>query len=271
MDFIDAHCHLSDERLNTEMTRDLLQTARQMGIGIFVQGGVEPNEWRRQIALKEDYPQNIVLCFGLHPVWVATHEDEECETALNALAPLLPKAHAIGEMGLDFRPQYRNHTEARQIENFENQLELAEASGLPMVLHLVQAHEMALRIFDIWGVPQSGGIAHSFNGSAQKAEDLMRRGLSLSIGGPVTYQANKTLRTAVEAIPMERLMLETDSPDQPPFSKKGQLHGPASLWEVAEAVAGLKKLEPEEILQASTANIKRILRLETDAEGRMKC
>ncbi|MGE0633204.1 MAG: TatD family hydrolase, partial [Pseudobdellovibrionaceae bacterium] len=261
-EFIDSHCHLSDPRLDPTLLQQMMSSAAEMRISRFVQGGVGPEEWQKQIELASRFPKKVILCLGLHPMWVADHDEEECEKALDLLAPLLPKAKALGEMGLDFRPHYRNHSEQLQVRMFEEQLELAEAAELPAVLHLVQAHEFAIRILDVWGSPKKGGFAHSFNGSSQKAEDLMRRGFSLSVGGPVTYSNNKTLRTAVEAIPMERLLLETDAPDQPPFSKKGQLHGPASLWEIAETVGHIKALDPEEVLEASSANVRRLLNLE---------
>lgn len=260
--FIDPHCHLSDPRLDLPQIREYIKLAAERGIERFVQGGVGPEDWQRQIELEKEFKNKIIKCFGLHPVWVAEHHEDECEIAMDQLGPILSQASALGEIGLDFRPHYRNHSENLQITIFENSLELAEAADLPVVLHLVQAHEFALRIMDVWGAPPKGGFAHSFNGSAQKAEDLMRRGFSLSVGGPVTFPKNTTLRTAIEAIPMEKLMIETDAPDQAPLSRRGELHGPASLWEIAETVGGLKGLEPEEVLAASTANIKRLLELE---------
>lgn len=255
--WIDAHSHLADPRWAGGVDQ-ALQEAMKLGIGFFLQGGVSPEDWSAQIELKKKYPDNIGLCFGLHPYWVAAHDDELCEIALDGLAPALAKAMAIGETGLDFRPHIMKDSRERQITLFEQQLELAEAVGLPAVLHLVQAHDDALRIFDVWGLPKKGAMVHSFNGSAGKAEDLLKRGLYLSVGGPVARPDNERLHQAIRMIPLEFLLIETDSPDQPPASHKGQLNPPATLWEVARAIAELRKMTPTEILDITASNFRRL-------------
>lgn len=258
--WIDSHCHLADPRWDATRTQ-VLAAAKDRGIGYFVQGGVGPEDWLRQQELKKQYSQ-ILPVFGLHPYWVAAHDEEECEEALNLLPPFLPGAVALGELGLDFRPHIMKDSQERQFACFEEQLQLAQVSDLPVVLHLVQAHEEALRAMDLWGLPQAGGLVHSFNGSAHKAKELLARGLYLSVGGPVCRPDNVKLHQAVREIPLEKLLIETDSPDQPPPQHAHGLNPPESLWEVAKTIGHIKELDPAEILDISTTNCRRLLKME---------
>lgn len=253
--WIDSHCHLADVRL--DQSRDkLVREAQDKGIKFFMQGGVGPEDWRRQIELEKRFA--IGLCFGLHPYWVADHSDEECEKALDELAPLLPRAMALGELGLDLRPHIAKDSQDRQLQIFEDQLAMADAAQKPIVLHIVQAHEDAVRVMQVWGLPAKKGMVHSFNGSWAKAQDFLNLGLALSVGGPLVRADNQKLKETVKNCPLEFLLVETDSPDQPPDSFKGQINPPSTLWMVAEEVARLKRMTPMEILDISTQNFRRI-------------
>ena len=253
--WVDSHCHLADPRWDQSRAA-MVAEARRQGIGFFMQGGVDPTDWQRQIQLQKEFP--IGLCFGLHPYFVASHSAEDCESALDALAPLLPQAMALGELGLDFRPHIMTDSADLQIQIFEDQLTLAEAAEKPIVLHLVQCHEEALQIFNLWGVPPKKGLVHSFNGSWQKAQDFINLGLCLSVGGPLVRPENEKLKQAVREIPLEYLLLETDSPDQPPQAFQGQLNPLSSLLLVAAEVARLRNKTPVEILEITTNNFKRL-------------
>lgn len=257
--WIDAHGHLADPRWQGQEEEILLE-ARSKGITFFMQGGVGPEDWQRQQELKSRYPNHIGLCFGLHPYWVADHDDEACDAALDVLAVQLGGAIGLGEMGLDFRPHIMKDSQERQISVFEQQLELADISQKPMVLHLVQAHEESLRIMDIWGLPQQKGMVHSFNSSWGKAQDFLKRGLFLSVGGPVCRPDNQKLHQAVKEMPLEFLLIESDSPDQPPPAYKGRLNPPESIWEVARTIGEIKSLDPLEILDITSENFRRLFR-----------
>jgi Mg-dependent DNase len=255
--WIDAHAHLADPRWESEQDR-IIEDARARGIHFFMQGGVSPEDWQRQRDLKARHPHAIGLCFGLHPYFVAENEEEVCEQALDLLAPALVDAIGIGEMGLDYRPHIMKDSQERQIHIFEQQIELAHASAKPMVLHLVQAHDDAIKILDIWGIPKSKGLVHSFNASAAKAKDFVQRGLYLSVGGPVCRPDNQKLHQAVKEIPLELLLVESDSPDQPPPRYKGEKNPPESIWDVARTIGEIKGLDPMEILDITTVNFKRL-------------
>lgn len=256
--FIDAHSHLADARIFSR-AGDLISEAEKEGISFFMQGGVDPDDWYRQLDLLQAFPKKIGLCFGLHPYFVAAHEESICEKELDLLAQMIHQALALGETGLDFRPHIMKDSKLRQIHIFEQQLELAEIAQKPVVLHLVQAHDEALRVFDMFGLPRKKGLVHSFNGSWGQAKDFLQRGLLLSVGGPICRPDNQRLRQAVKEIPLESLLIETDSPDQPPPQIKE--NHPVTLWLVAKAVAEIKGLTPVEVMKISTSNFCRLFQI----------
>lgn len=262
MNYIDAHSHWADQRLS-QSPADLktrMQECLERRIDFFLQGGVDPADWQRQLDLKKLFPENIGLCFGLHPYFVSAHDENECEAALDALSLLLPQAMALGEAGLDFRPHIMKDSRELQIEMFENQIELAKAFSKPMVLHLVQAHEKALQIFDIWRAPQKGGLVHAFNGSLDIAEKYFEKGFLISVGGAVTFEKNRKLRDCIKRMPLEYLLLESDSPDQAPEGWQG-LNNSTSIYRVAEAIALIRNISAFDVLEVNTSNFKRLFSL----------
>lgn len=262
MKYVDAHSHWADIRLNPdeESLKLKLKACFDKSIDFFLQGGVGPDDWVRQLNLKKRYPDNFGLCFGIHPYFVSEHASEECETALDKLTVLLPEAMALGETGLDFRPHVMKESEGLQIEIFENQIELAKAFEKPLVLHIVQAHEKAIQIFDIWGVPGRTGLVHAFNGSYETAKKYIDKGFLISVGGAITYEKNRKLQDCIRKIPLEYLLIESDSPDQPPAGWEG-LNESFSIYNVAEKIGIIRNLSVFEVLEINTSNFKRLFRL----------
>ncbi len=249
----DAHSHLSDPRMHD--VSSAVREARLNGIEFFLQGGVGPEDWQRQKELARAEP-GVLPVFGLHPYWVSDHSMEECEAALDQLARELPGAYALGETGLDFRPAILKDAEFRQLECFELQLEMAKVVGLPVVLHLVRAHAEALRCLDFFGEGVRGFV-HAFNGSAFQAEAYLQRGLLISVGGPLCRTDNIRLRQAVAAIPLENLLVETDSPDQPPPGLSE--NKPITILQVAKVIAEIHKVSASQVLDKSRQNLRKLL------------
>ncbi len=264
MKHIDAHSHWSDPRLFTRADfPELLQRSLDKKIDFFLLGGINPLEWENQFALKKMYPANFGLCLGLHPYFIAASEDVEvCEQALDLLVQKLPDAMAIGETGLDFRPHIMKNSELLQIEMFENQIEIAKAFLKPMVLHIVQAHEKAIRIFDVWQAPERGGFVHAFTGSFETARKYIDHGFLISVGGAVTYEKNSKLQDCIKKLPLEYLLIESDSPDQAPLNwQEGQANDSSSLFQIAEKIGNLRNLSAFDILEITNSNFKRLFRL----------
>ena len=262
MKYIDAHSHWADIRLNPnfDFIKNRLKSCLDKNINFFLQAGVDSSDWLRQIEIKKIYPQNFGLCFGLHPYFVSRSSFEECELALDQLISYLPEAMALGEVGLDFRPNIMKESEGLQIEIFENQIELAKAFQKPMVLHIVQAHEKALQIFNIWGVPDRKGFLHAFNGSYETAVKYIDKGFLISLGGAVTYPKNRKLQDCIKKLPLEYLLIESDAPDQPPLGWEG-VNESTSIYNVADKIAKIRNLNTFEILEINTSNFRRLFRV----------
>lgn len=262
MKYVDAHSHWADARLpqDDQSLERNLQACAAEGIDFFLQGGVDPAEWQRQLALRNRFPGRFGLCFGLHPYFVSDHTAEECEAALDELAAVLPEAQALGETGLDFRPHVMKENQIQQIEMFENQLELAKVFVKPLVLHVVQAHDKALQILDLWGLPARRGFVHAFNGSFETARRFIDRGFLISVGGAVTYEKNHKLRDCVKKIPPEFLLLESDAPDQAPAGRMG-LNDSRAIRRVAEEIGLIRNISPLDLLEVNTGNFKRLFSL----------
>ncbi len=259
MKYVDAHSHWADPRFteNEEMLKLRLKACLEKNIDFFLQGGISPDDWARQLELKKKYPAHFGLAFGLHPYFVSAHSPDECEAALDELTQLLPQAMALGETGLDFRPHIMKDSEGLQIEIFENQIELAKAFAKPLILHIVQAHEKAIQIFDIWGVPERTGLVHAFNHSFETAKKYFDKGFLISVGGAVTFEKNRRLLDCIRKMPLEYLLLESDSPDQAPDGWVGPNES-VSIYIVAEKIALIKNISVFEVLEINTANFKRL-------------
>lgn len=259
-DFADAHCHLTDLRFEG-LHPELFSRCAENGVQFFMQGGVSPEEWDRQIALAQAFPGKIGLCFGLHPYRVAQQSIEDSERDLDLLARKVGevervglKVLALGEMGLDLRPQYLDFYD-QQIEIFRMQLELARAFQKPVVLHLVRAFSKASQILRFESL-DCGGMVHSFSGTWSEAKEYLDLGLCISVGARV-LSAKPAFLEVLQKIPQDRLLLETDAPDQAP---KGQLvHDSLSLFKIAEVMAGFWEMSPESVLDKSSRNLKNLL------------
>lgn len=263
MKYADAHSHWSDPRLFTREDFDLLlQKALDKKIDFFLLGGINPTEWQNQILLKQRYPQTFGMSLGLHPYFVAENDFETCEQALDQLVQLLPQAMALGETGLDLRPHIMKDSELLQIEMFENQIEIAKAFQKPLVLHIVQAHEKALRIFDMWQAPERAGLVHAFTGSYEIAKKYIDHGFLISVGAAVTFEKNRKLHECIKQMPLEYFVIESDSPDQAPANwPPGEINDSSSIYTIAEKIGLIRNLGPFEVLEIATSNFKRLFRL----------
>lgn len=260
--FVDAHTHLSSpeflEKIGLTLD-DYLAQARVHGIDRFVLAGTDPADWERQIALLQKYPDRFWVALGLHPWWVMEMTGAEVRAALAALAVHCEggKLHAVGELGLDYGPKFKrleNPEECAEIQAmaFERQLNLALDHGLPLVLHIVDAHRDAIRVLKAQmqqrGLSQLRGMVHGFSGSAEIAREYIAMGLKMGIGTAVMGRGFLKLKEAVCVLPLDCLLLETDGPGV----YRGLALGPQTLLEVAQAVASLRGLKDSVVLLEQT-------------------
>lgn len=252
MRLVDSHSHIDVAEFAHD--RDTVLTrARAVGVTRQIVPAIEFATWEslRALCARED---GLHPAYGLHPMLLHAHRDAH----LDALGAWLERERpvAVGECGLDYFVEGLDRERQRIV--FRRQLELARELALPVVLHARRAVDDVLAMVRDAGVR---GVVHSFSGSAEQARQAFKLGLSLGIGGPVTYARATRLRGIVAAMPIEHLLLETDSPDQPLHGHPGERNEPARLTEVLDVVAQLRGVDREEIARATTANAIALFRL----------
>jgi TatD DNase family protein len=195
----------------------------------------------------------------MHPMYLDRHRPEH----LRALGDWIERErpHAIGECGLDHFVDGLDRELQR--DYLDGQLELARDFDLPLVLHARHAvEETILALRRVGGLR---GVVHSFSGSEEQAGQLFAMGFCIGIGGPVTYDRAKRIRRVVATMPLEFLVLETDSPDQPGAGHRGRRNEPSTLVEVADVVAGIRATTRRAIADATYRNAARLFRIEEPA------
>lgn len=253
MRLFDSHCHLDACEFDADR-HAVLERARAGGVDAQLVPAIDAAGWPALRALCAANP-DLHPAYGLHPLCLASHRPEH----LRELASWIERERpcAIGECGLDFHVEGLDAE--RQREFFDGQLALARDYDLPLVLHARKAvEEVLLRVRRVGGLR---GVVHSWSGSEEQARQALEQGLYLGIGGPVTYERARRLRRIVQTLPRDRLLLETDAPDQPLSTRRGQRNEPACLRGVLEAVAELRGEDPAELAAATHANARRLFGL----------
>ena len=254
---IDTHVHLDVEEFASD--RDaVLERARQAGVGAQVLPAVTRAYWQG-LAEFTDRHADLFPAYGLHPVYIETHGDGDV-AALDHWLGTHP-AVAVGEIGLDGFVEAIATGVAwdRQWHLFNAQLDVALNHRLPVIIHARRALDHVLKA--LRARPGLTGIIHSFSGSRQQADQALAQGFCLGFGGPVTYPRANRLRGLVAELPDAALVLETDAPDQPSVSHRGERNEPAFLPEIAACVAQLRGVPVAEIAALTSANARRILHL----------
>jgi len=265
VELIDSHAHLDLPEFDSD--RDaVLARAREAGVvGIASIGGASgPGQLDSALPLAEANDW-IWATIGIHP-----HEALEANREhLARLAELArhPRVIAWGEIGLDYH--YDHPPRPAQQRVFLQQLELARAARLPVVLHCREAWPDALEILEReWGPTGLGGIFHCFTGSLTDARRGIEMGFLISFAGNVTYPKSAALREVARDVAADRMLIETDSPFLPPQARRGKRNEPALVLEVAKTLANVRDLSTEEIARITTANFRRFFRLQKPANGR---
>jgi TatD DNase family protein len=248
----DTHAHLDDERFDEDRDAVIAQ-CRQDGVDLILNAGSNMETSVRAIALAGKY-DFIYAAVGVHP-HDASQMDQDTAGALAALAEN-KKVRAIGEIGLDYH--YDLSPRDVQQKRFIEQIDLARQLRLPIIVHDREAHGDVMDIFKKSRIKEVGGVLHSFSGSAEMAQECLRMGLYLSISGPVTFNNAKKTVEAVREIPLDMLLIETDSPYLTPVPHRGKRNYPGYVRFVAEKAAEIKGITFEEVAQKTMENGKRL-------------
>lgn len=251
MHLIDTHTHLDFPDFDAD--RDaVLANARALGVERMVLLGVEQANWQRLWDLVEA-ENGLYAAFGLHPVFLEQHQPEHLPALRDWLERLAghPKLCAVGEIGLDYFLPELDRT--RQQALFTAQLALAAEFELPVLLHVRRSHAEVIAYLKRQRLKR-GGIVHAFAGSLEEAREYLKLGFKLGIGGAATWPQALRLRKVIAALPLEALLLETDSPDMAPAMHPQQRNSPEFLPDICANIAELKGLSPDELANASNQN-----------------
>lgn len=247
----DSHAHLDDERFGGEQG-EVIARAAAAGVTGILNAGADLESSARAIKLARQY-SNVYAAVGMHPhdARLMVNDDYEQLAAWTAE----PKVVAIGEIGLDY---YYDHS-PRDIQKkvFIRQLDVARQTGKPIIIHDRDAHADILSIVKNEGKGLAG-VFHCFSGSVEMMREVLKLGFYVSVAGPVTFPKSVKLKEVAAAVPLDRLLVETDCPYLTPHPHRGKRNEPAFVRLVAEEVARLRNMELEALAEATTANVKRL-------------
>jgi TatD DNase family protein len=244
---VDSHCHLDFPDLSRRLP-EILRRMIENGVGWAVCIGVNLEDFPGVLALAESHP-NLYATVGVHPEY-ADAEDPS-EDKLVELAEH-PKVIAIGETGLDYywqkdRPKW-------QRDRFRRHIRAAIRARKPLVVHMRDAADDTLRILEEEGAHAVGGVMHCFTETWEVARHALDLGFYISFSGIVTFKNALAIKEAARKTPLDRILLETDSPYLAPVPYRGKANEPAYVRHVAEEVARLRALSPEQVGEATTTN-----------------
>ena len=248
--YFDTHAHYDSSKFDAD--RDaVLRALPESGVTLVVDPGDNAERSRRAVELAQQYP-HVYAAVGWHPE-EAESWDENSLPAIRELAKQ-PKVCAIGEVGLDYYwdTTYRE----RQKEMFRAQIELALELDLPVIVHDREAHGDSLEI--VRDYPALRGVFHCFSGSVEMAQELLRRGWYLGFDGPITYKNAARAPEVIRICPMERILLETDSPYLAPVPNRGKRNDSRNLPYIAATVARIKDMPVEAVAAQTMENGKKL-------------
>ena len=247
----DTHAHYDDAQFDADREA-LLSAMPENGVGLILDPGCDLESSRAAIALAEQYP-HIYAAVGYHPENCAPYTDADLDI-LRRLAQH-PKVVAIGEIGLDYYWEQNPPKEFQQAV-FRAQLALARELDLPVIVHDRDAHADCLAI--VKEFPGVRGVFHCYSGSVEMARELWKLGWYLGLDGPVTYKnARRTVEVAAE-VPLERLLLETDSPYMAPVPKRGTRNDSRNIAHIAAKIAEVRGMTADEVIRIACENGKRL-------------
>lgn len=251
MNMIDTLCHLDFEVFDADREQ-VLAEARTLGLTAVVVPATHRDAWNKILTVCAEHDL-LYSALGLHPMFLHQHQQPDLDALKQTIEQLTIKKTtlvAIGEIGLDYRnPDLQPK---QQLFYFEQQLLIAGETSLPVILHVLKAHDQALAVLK--KRPVSGGTVHAFNGNLQQAKQYIDLGFKLGFGSMLTYERSSRLRKLASQIPLEAIVLETDAPDMTVAPFQYQRGKPSYLAYCCSALAELRQLTQEDVAIQTTAN-----------------
>lgn len=257
VELIDSHCHLPDEAYATDLPA-VLHRASEAGVIAMLAVATSPGDWQPYLDLPAHGPQ-LRVALGFHPNSAKEYTPKTFERLRSLIEANRERVVAVGEIGLDFYRDWATPEEQRPL--FELQLDLAVELDLPVVLHCRAAEKEMLEMLRSRHSPGAKalrGVWHSFTGQVEDALAAIELGLHVAFNGILTYPKAQNVRDAARALPLERLLLETDAPYLPPEPRRGKRNEPAFMVRTAERLAQERGRSLEEIARVTTANARQL-------------
>lgn len=251
--FVDTHCHFDFPPFYGDEEASLALAA-QVGVQQIIVPAVTADRFERVLKLAREY-QPLFAALGLHPLYIAQHQDRHFEQLAGFLASQPPKLVAVGEIGLDLYmddPQFD-----RQLALLTAQLKLAKQYDLPVILHSRRSHDQLAAVLRRINLPRRG-VVHGFAGSLSQAQAFIRLGYYIGVGGTISYLRAQKTRNVMAQLPLSALVLETDAPDMPLAGYQGQANRPERAAEVFQVLCQLRPETPADIahqLQQNTQSL----------------
>ena len=273
MKIVDTHTHLDGEEFDEDRAEVILR-AKEAGVGMVFLPAIDVKTSEAVLKLSHEYPGYAYPMVGLHPEEVKADWKEQLKkieaildahlTAVDGLNGVKYKSDyiAIGEIGLDF--YWSREFEKEQLEAFEKQVEWSCETGLPLMIHCRKAQNEMLHILRKWKDKLPGGVFHCFTGNQQEAKELLEYdNFVLGIGGVSTFKSSHLREDLPAAVPLERIVLETDSPYMAPVPYRGKRNESAFIVQVMKTLATAYGVSEEEVAKVTNQNVERVFGVKT--------
>lgn len=253
MNLFDTHAHLMDSAYDEDKEQALKEAAE---LKLVINIGCDVPSSKEALALAKQFA-NFYAAVGIHPEDALKYSNE----ALNEIAELAkyPKNKAIGEVGLDYH--WDVPKDVQKIA-FEKQIALAKELKLPLIIHSREAHRDTLDILKACGAEEVGGVFHAYSGSVEMLDEVLAMNFYIGLGGVVTFKNAKKAVEVAKAVPMDRLLIETDCPYMTPVPYRGKRNHPKYVYHVAEKLAELRETTIEEIINQTYENGKKLFKID---------
>ena len=273
MKIVDTHTHLDGEEFDEDRSEVILR-AKEAGVGMVFLPAIDVKTSEAVLKLSHEYPGYAYPMIGLHPEEVKADWKEQLKkieaildahlTAVEGLNGIKYKSDyiAIGEIGLDF--YWSREFEKEQLEAFEKQVEWSCETGLPLMIHCRKAQNEMLHILRKWKDKLPGGVFHCFTGNQQEAKELLEYdNFVLGIGGVSTFKSSHLREDLPAVVPLERIVLETDSPYMAPVPYRGKRNESAFVVQVMKTLATAYGVSEEEVAKVTNQNVERVFGVKT--------
>lgn len=273
MKIVDTHTHLDGEEFDEDRSEVILR-AKEAGVGMVFLPAIDVKTSEAVLKLSHEYPGYAYPMVGLHPEEVKADWKEQLKkieaildehlTAVDGLNGIKYKSDyiAIGEIGLDF--YWSREFEKEQLEAFDKQVEWSCETGLPLMIHCRKAQNEMLHILRKWKDKLPGGVFHCFTGNQQEAKELLEYdNFVLGIGGVSTFKSSHLREDLPAAVPLERIVLETDSPYMAPVPYRGKRNESAFVVQVMKTLATAYGVSEEEVAKVTNQNVERVFGVKT--------